>query len=72
GVPFHVDEYQRLYYTGNFLQLLNPFGLLAGLVSVGMIITPGATYLQMRTVGDLPLRARAPSQSAARGPLVGF
>lgn len=34
GVPFNVDEYLRLYYTGNFFQLLNPFGLLAGVVSV--------------------------------------
>ncbi|EHC92415.1 Cytochrome d ubiquinol oxidase subunit 2, partial [Salmonella enterica subsp. enterica serovar Senftenberg str. A4-543] len=58
GVPFHVDEYLRLYYTGNFFQLLNPFGLLAGIVSVGMIITQGATYLQMRTVGELHLRLR--------------
>jgi cytochrome d ubiquinol oxidase subunit II len=57
GVPFHVDEYMRLYYTGNFFQLLNPFGLLAGVVSVAMIITQGATYLQMRTVGELHLRS---------------
>ena len=35
--PFHVDEYLRLFYTGNFFQLLNPFGLLAGIVSVAMI-----------------------------------
>lgn len=41
GVPFHVDEYMRLFYTGNFFQLLNPFGLLAGVVSVAMIITGG-------------------------------
>ena len=39
GVPFHVDEYLRLFYTGNFFQLLNPFGLLAGIVSVAMILT---------------------------------
>ncbi|WP_254556004.1 cytochrome d ubiquinol oxidase subunit II, partial [Salmonella enterica] len=61
----HVDEYLRLYDTGNFFQLLNTFGLLAGIVSVGMIITQGATYLQMRTVGELLLRARATSQIAA-------
>lgn len=72
GVPFHVDEYLRLYYTGNFFQLLNPFGLLAGIVSVGMIITQGATYLQMRTVGELHLRARATSQIAALVTLVCF
>jgi cytochrome d ubiquinol oxidase subunit II len=65
GVPFHVDEYLRLYYTGNFFQLLNPFGLLAGVVSVSMIVAQGATYLQMRTVGELHLRAKAAAQIAA-------
>ncbi len=70
GVPFNVDEYLRLYYTGNFFQLLNPFGLLAGVVSVGMIITQGATYLQMRTVGELHLRTRATAQVAALVTLV--
>lgn len=65
GVPFNVDEYLRLYYTGNFFQLLNPFGLLAGVVSVSMIVAQGATYLQMRTVGELHLRAKAAAQIAA-------
>ena len=36
GVPFNVDEYLRLYYTGNFFQLLNPFGLLAGVLDEGI------------------------------------
>ena len=72
GVPFHLDEYMRLYYTGNFFQLLNPFGLLAGIVSVAMIITQGATYLQMRTVGELHLRSRATAQVAALVTLVCF
>lgn len=72
GVPFHVDEYLRLYYTGNFFQLLNPFGLLAGIVSVAMILTQGATYLQMRTVGELHLRTRTVSTVAALVTLVCF
>ena len=38
GVPFNVDEYLRLYYTGNFFQLLNPFGLLAGVLDEGIQI----------------------------------
>ena len=41
GVPFHMDEYMRLFYTGNFFQLLNPFGLLAGVVSLTMLVTGG-------------------------------
>ncbi|OAT31155.1 cytochrome d ubiquinol oxidase subunit II [Buttiauxella brennerae ATCC 51605] len=72
GVPFHVDEYLRLYYTGNFFQLLNPFGLLAGVVSVSMILAQGATYLQMRTVGELHLRAKAAAQISALVMMVCF
>jgi cytochrome d ubiquinol oxidase subunit II len=72
GVPFHIDNDMRLFYTGNFFQLLNPFGLLAGVVSVGMILTQGATYLQMRTVGELHLRSRATVQIAALVTLVCF
>ena len=62
GVPFHLDEYMRLFYTGNFFQLLNPFALLAGIVSLTMILTQGATYLQMRTVGELHIRSRVAAQ----------
>jgi len=65
GVPFRADEFLRLDYTGNFFQLLNPFGLLAGAISVAMILTQGATYLQMRTAGELHLRSRAVAQVAA-------
>ncbi|RPE03751.1 cytochrome d ubiquinol oxidase subunit II [Candidatus Pantoea deserta] len=65
GVPFHADDFLRLEYTGNFFQLLNPFALLAGVISVAMILTQGATYLQMRTSGELHLRSRAVSQVAA-------
>jgi cytochrome d ubiquinol oxidase subunit II len=72
GVPFHADAYMRLYYTGNFFQLLNPFGLLAGVVSLTMILTQGATYLQMRTNGELHLRARATAQICALIMLVAF
>lgn len=72
GVPFHVDEYLRLYYTGNLFQLLNPFGLLAGVVSVSMILAQGATYLQMRTVGELHLRAKAAAQISALVMMVCF
>jgi cytochrome d ubiquinol oxidase subunit II len=67
-----MDEYMRLYYTGNFFQLLNPFGLLAGVVSVSMILAQGATYLQMRTVGELHLRSRAAAQIAALVMMVCF
>ncbi|ALB62110.1 Cytochrome d ubiquinol oxidase subunit II [Cronobacter condimenti 1330] len=72
GVPFHFDKYQAMFYTGNFFQLLNPFGLLAGVVSVSMILTQGATYLQMRTTGELHLRSRATAQISALVMMVCF
>ncbi|MDF7680250.1 cytochrome d ubiquinol oxidase subunit II [Enterobacteriaceae bacterium ESL0689] len=72
GVPFHIDNYMRIYYTGNFFQLLNPFALLAGIVSIAMIVTQGATYLQMRTAGELYLRTRMTSQIAAFATLICF
>ena len=72
GVPFRADEYLRLDYTGNFFQLLNPFGLLAGVISVAMILTQGATWLQMRTVGELHARSRAVAQVTALVMMAGF
>jgi len=58
GVPFHFDDFLRPYYTGSFWGLLNPFALLAGVVSLSMLIGHGAIYLQMRTEGDIYARAR--------------
>lgn len=58
GVPLSIDSTLRLSYEGNLFGLLNPYGLLAGVVSLMMIVTHGATYLQMRTTGELHLRSR--------------
>jgi cytochrome d ubiquinol oxidase subunit II len=58
GVPFELDRFMRSTYTGNFFQLLNPFALLAGIVSLSMLVMHGAVYMQMRTEGELNARAR--------------
>ena len=57
GVPFHFDSDLRVFYTGSFIDLLNPFGLLAGAVSVLMLTMHGAIYLQLRTDGAVRMRA---------------
>lgn len=57
GVPFHLDETMRPIYTGSFFGLLNPFGLLCGVVSLLMIVAHGANYLVLRTEDDLQRRA---------------
>ncbi|MEQ9638267.1 MAG: cytochrome d ubiquinol oxidase subunit II [Devosia marina] len=58
GAPFHFDDSLRIFYTGNFFQLLMPFALLSGLVSLGMIVTHGATLIMGRTAGPIAERAR--------------
>jgi cytochrome d ubiquinol oxidase subunit II len=44
GVPFRFDDSMRVFYEGTFFDLLNPFGILCGLVSVSMIAMHGGTY----------------------------
>lgn len=61
GVPFHMDDMMRSFYTGSFFALLNPFALLCGVVSLLMIIMQGSNYLQMKTEGELLERSRAVS-----------
>ncbi|MDO5530477.1 cytochrome d ubiquinol oxidase subunit II [Sutterella sp.] len=57
GVPFEIDATARPIYTGSFFGLLNPFGLLCGVLALAMIIFHGANYLALRTEGDLHARA---------------
>ncbi|OEF24818.1 cytochrome d ubiquinol oxidase subunit II [Vibrio rumoiensis] len=61
GVPFELNELMMSQYHGNFFGLLNPFGLLCGLVSVSMFVLQGSTWLQMKTSGDVYNRARTVS-----------
>lgn len=58
GVPFHFDSELRALYAGHFFDLLSPFPLLCGLVSVTMLTAHGAAYIGMKTSGVLAERAR--------------
>jgi cytochrome d ubiquinol oxidase subunit II len=58
GVPFHLDELLRSYYTGSFFALLNPFALLAGIVSFSLLTMHGGIWLQMRTAGEISERVK--------------
>ncbi len=52
GVPFKLDDTMRMTYEGGmvmgFLALLSPFALIAGLVSVAMLVTHGAGWLTIK------------------------
>ena len=65
GVPFQFDDYLVPTYTGSFWQLLNPFALLAGVVSSSMITLHGGIYLVHRTEGAVQRRALQAAVGAA-------
>jgi cytochrome d ubiquinol oxidase subunit II len=72
GVPFHYGEFERLSYTGSFWGLLNPFALLAGIVSVTMLIMHGAVFLQIRTDSEINARAKMAVRIFGIGFMVAF
>lgn len=72
GVPFRLDDTLRSTYEGNFLGLLTPFALLAGLVSLAMLATQGATVIAARTDGAVAERARTYGRIAALATVVLF
>jgi cytochrome d ubiquinol oxidase subunit II len=65
GIPFHVDEMARPVYTGGFFNLLHPFALLVGVVSLSMLVLHGATYAAMKVEDPMAERARAAGRIAA-------
>jgi cytochrome d ubiquinol oxidase subunit II len=73
GVPFRIDGDLRVLYEGSGLfELLNPFGLLCGLVSAAMLATHGAIYLTLKTEGPIQERARAVARIGALATIVLF
>jgi cytochrome d ubiquinol oxidase, subunit II len=72
GVPFELNELSQVTYTGSFFALLNPFALLCGVLSLAMLVTHGANWLQMKTTAELRNRARAITQVGALVTLITF
>ena len=61
GLP--INSHQQ--FTGNFFSLLTPFGLWTGLTLVVLSLLMGATFLTLKTTGEL--HARAQKAAAAIG-----
>ena len=53
GVPIDKD----MNFSGDLLTLLNPFGLLGGVVTLTLFMTHGAAYIALKTEGVLRERA---------------
>ena len=65
GVPFRFTNDMRMVYEGSFFGLLNPFALLAGLVSVAMLAMHGGAWLALKTEGAVAERSRSFATVAA-------
>lgn len=63
GVPFELTPDLFARYEGatyaKFAGLLNPFALLAGVVSLAMLLTHGAAWLSFKAEGVVAARARS-------------
>lgn len=65
GVPFRFNDDLMIFYEGSFFGLLNPFALLAGVVSISMLTMHGAAWLQLKSEGPVQVRARKIGSVAA-------
>ncbi|EKD71830.1 MAG: hypothetical protein ACD_46C00087G0002 [uncultured bacterium] len=57
GLPFYLDEDLRMFYSGSFISLFNPFALWCGITSLAMLTMHGGLYLALKT--ENPIRDRA-------------
>ena len=55
GVPIDKD----LEYVGGFFNLLNPYALLGGVMTLLLFLTHGALFIALKTDGEIRHRARA-------------
>jgi cytochrome d ubiquinol oxidase subunit II len=58
GIPFLLENDMRIVYFGYLWDLLNPFSLFVGLISLSLFVMHGAVYLQIKTVGEIYDRAK--------------
>jgi len=58
GAPFRLDSDLRSFYEGTLLGLFTPFSLIAGLLSVAMLVLHGAGWLSLKAEGVVVERAQ--------------
>ncbi|MEK6647999.1 MAG: cytochrome d ubiquinol oxidase subunit II [Actinomycetota bacterium] len=59
GVPLEKASNGSIEYVGGFFNLLNPYALLGGIVTLSVFLTHGAHFLALKTTGDIRVRAHA-------------
>ena len=59
GVPLEKASNGSIEYVGGLFNLLNPYALLGGIVTLSVFLTHGAHFLALKTTGDIRVRAHA-------------
>lgn len=72
GVNFELDDLLRASFSGSFFGLFHPFALMAGVVSVAMVITHGACWLQIRTDKEVAEKAGNIAKRSAKVMMIVF
>jgi len=72
GVPFQFDSMMFISYGGSLWELLNPFALLVGLVSLSMFLMHGGAYAAVKTGPPVSRRAARVSTVSALALIVLF
>ncbi len=57
GVPLEKSASGSIEYVGGFFNLLNPYALLGGIVTLTVFLTHGAHFLSLKTDGEIRARA---------------
>lgn len=65
GVPFAFTSQLHVEYFGSFWQLLSPFALLCGALSLMLVILQGSVWLQLKTDGIIRQRALSATSRSA-------
>ena len=53
GVPLEKSAEGNIEYVGGFFNLLNPYALLGGVVTLTVFLTHGAVFLSLKTAGGI-------------------
>lgn len=69
GVPFEFNKMLQVEYTGTLFGLLNPFGLMCGIMAVAMVCLHGASWIVFKAEGD-QITQRAKKWGVVSGLLV--
>lgn len=65
GIPYELNSLLMPSYHGSFIDLLNPFALLCGVVGLCMALLQGTTWLLMKSSEEVYIRARKIAQVIA-------